>query len=331
MLWLAQKPGTEVITLEDNFRSNSEITEAAQKMIEHNRTRLVKRTTSVKGAGGAFIVADQLLNEGAEIAAVAEGITGEIDSGTAPTEIAVLCRTNHIAYEYMKALDAAGIPVTKREKSGMPKDWPLARALVELMSQPDNDTLAYFFLVAKYVAEGQTPTSARKEANEVRLAANSQHRTINQSLWNYNSNIPAVAILGTVVCSHLSKETRMLLCEIVKEIGPESSPLDLSLAVAQRNEVVQEEAKEGVRVLTIHGAKGLEFDAVFLVGWEDETIPGRSQGNEIEEERRLAYVAVTRARELVAITHCKNRTTSWGAIATCTPSRFISELAGQSE
>ena len=81
-----------------------------------------------------------------------------------------------------------------------------------------------------------------------------------------------------------------------------------------------------IRALTIHAAKGREFSAVFLVGFEEETIPGKRKNVDIEEERRLAYVGATRAKNFLAISYAQSRVTPWGALEACTPSRFIQEL-----
>ncbi len=84
-----------------------------------------------------------------------------------------------------------------------------------------------------------------------------------------------------------------------------------------------------VALMTVHAAKGLEFSAVFLTGMEEDTFPFRSQDptrrNDVEEERRLAYVAVTRAREKLWITHAERRMI-FGATRYCAPSSFLADL-----
>jgi DNA helicase-2/ATP-dependent DNA helicase PcrA len=84
-----------------------------------------------------------------------------------------------------------------------------------------------------------------------------------------------------------------------------------------------------VAMMTVHGAKGLEFTAVFLTGMEEEMFPYRGldaeHADELEEERRLAYVAITRARRALAITHAQTRTI-FGRTRYSTPSRFIADL-----
>ena len=88
------------------------------------------------------------------------------------------------------------------------------------------------------------------------------------------------------------------------------------------------EDKDKVTIMTIHSAKGLEFKYVYLVGLEDELFPSRMSMNteqELEEERRLFYVAITRAERRATISYALQRY-KWGSPATCRPSRFIKEI-----
>lgn len=86
---------------------------------------------------------------------------------------------------------------------------------------------------------------------------------------------------------------------------------------------------EKVTLMTVHGAKGLEFELVLLTGMEEDMFPYRSQeprnAEEMEEERRLAYVAVTRARQHLVVTHCKQRQI-FGTTRLGVPSRFVGDF-----
>ena len=100
------------------------------------------------------------------------------------------------------------------------------------------------------------------------------------------------------------------------------------VALVNDNDTTYEEDK--VNIMTIHAAKGLEFETVFLTGWEEGTFPSQrsleEKGNSaLEEERRLAYVAITRAKNNLYISYACNRK-MYGSYQACIPSRFIHEL-----
>ena len=104
---------------------------------------------------------------------------------------------------------------------------------------------------------------------------------------------------------------------------------NVSLLTDQDEET--EEDRNKVTLMTVHSAKGLEFKHVYIVGMEEMLFPNQmSMGSqsELEEERRLFYVAVTRARKQATLTYALNRY-RWGTPIDCTPSRFISEIDPQ--
>lgn len=89
----------------------------------------------------------------------------------------------------------------------------------------------------------------------------------------------------------------------------------------------EEEGAEGVQMLTLHASKGLEFPYVFIIGMEEDILPHRSsiEADTIEEERRLAYVGITRARQNLVFTYASKRK-QYGEVIDCAPSRFLDEL-----
>ena len=92
----------------------------------------------------------------------------------------------------------------------------------------------------------------------------------------------------------------------------------------------QQPKDDGVALLTVHSAKGMEFDVVFLIGMTEGTFPDyRAKGRSLEEERRGAFVAVTRSKRLLYITYPKTRVMPWGATKIQQPSRYVSALFGE--
>jgi superfamily I DNA/RNA helicase len=102
------------------------------------------------------------------------------------------------------------------------------------------------------------------------------------------------------------------------------------LTLEQEREEEKAEEREGVTLITLHAAKGLEFPDVWLVGAENGVLPherSKAEGT-VEEERRLLYVGITRARHRLTITHCSTRR-KFGSVSSCTPSPFLLELQGE--
>jgi ATP-dependent DNA helicase Rep len=89
----------------------------------------------------------------------------------------------------------------------------------------------------------------------------------------------------------------------------------------------EEEAADSVQLMTLHASKGLEFPHVYIIGMEEELLPHRTSIEEdnIEEERRLCYVGITRAKKTLTLTHCAKRK-QFGEMIDCMPSRFLDEL-----
>ncbi len=111
--------------------------------------------------------------------------------------------------------------------------------------------------------------------------------------------------------------TERPLSEIVSKI--------MLMDILERNQ--EEEAGDQVSLMTLHAAKGLEFPHVFLIGMEENLLPHQNsiETDNIEEERRLAYVGITRAQRSLTFSYCTHRK-RYGEISECEPSRFLSEL-----
>ena len=102
------------------------------------------------------------------------------------------------------------------------------------------------------------------------------------------------------------------------------------LTLEQEREEEKAEERDGVTLITLHAAKGLEFPEVWLVGAENGVLPherSKAEGT-VEEERRLLYVGITRARHRLTITHCSTRR-KFGSVSSCSPSPFLLELQGE--
>ena len=100
----------------------------------------------------------------------------------------------------------------------------------------------------------------------------------------------------------------------------------VALLTDQDNE--KEEGRDKVTLMTMHSAKGLEFNCVYIAGMEDTLFPSpmsNGSAGELEEERRLFYVALTRAKKHAILSYALNRY-KWGNLERCRPSRFLREV-----
>lgn len=307
----------ELHKLEENFRSFTAVTAAAQRLIEHNRERPAKRTVSARGVGGR-VAAAELSNPGEESARIASLVKMEL-VGRRPEDLAVLTRTNETASALAKELAAAGIPVAARVDANLPRDLARARALASYLCNPENDTLGFLYTAA--VLEDD------RRAHDLANEAATLRKSINAHAYGFGRGLPASEYARHAAMTGISAEARMFAAEKFRNL-PEDAPmveLAAALGAGAEFDAARSLAKEGVRVLTVHSAKGLEFDTVFLAGFEDEAIPGRRKDVDLEEERRLAYVAITRAKRVVQFTSARIRNTKWGGLEPRTPSRFIAE------
>lgn len=321
----------EIIMLEENFRSRVEICTAAQRLIDHTSgARYPKATISTRGTGGLVLRVPAEGNSGAEAAEISRIVRAESATGVAWNEIAVLARTNAVCAEIRDQLKAEGVPVAEGAKSGLPRDWALAKAIVELAANPLNDTLAYFCILAKERHLGQPEKNARKVANDAQRVARSNMRPLCRELAFGKTDAPRLGNINVFLSDHqISTETRMRISGLMRLLPVDADLLQLALAMTQ-DHGTSVPAETGVTVTTMHGAKGREWDVVILAGFEEEEMVSRSNvdpsSETVDEARRLAYVAVTRARNRLFITHSRMRKTSWGAIEPHRPCRFLEEM-----
>jgi len=130
----------------------------------------------------------------------------------------------------------------------------------------------------------------------------------------------------------LSQLTQVLKAD--QQDGPEKdgdSAIENAIAKLILRDILDREQEESaddkVQLLTLHAAKGLEFLHVFMIGMEEGILPHKNsvEGGQIEEERRLAYVGITRAQRTLTMTSARQRT-QYGETSSTTPSRFVDEL-----
>ena len=299
-----------LLFLNENYRSGSAICTAANRLIAHNVKRLPKQLVSATGTEGGVLV-DHHDTGAEEAAGISASIKARIKSGDAPDEIAVLLRTNRLVSEYRKVLQDSGVPVRSKAADDSPADWPVARAFIAMLTNPENDGVTYRFLKAKL---------GQEKADQMQRNATADFTTLN-SMFLHIRNVALSDVTTAMMQAQLGRESIGRVRDAVATLQPEATILELQYALAQKDAVAREEG-HGVTVCTLHSAKGREMDFVYLPAWEEKILPF---GENIDEERRLAYVGITRARRQVVITSADNRNKEWTGMTVMQASRFVQE------
>lgn len=317
---LAREPGLELHTLELNFRCAPLICSAANRLIGHNQDRLQKLTLSPgDDISGKVLLRPANGIDDEERTRILDNVRKLLADGVPAMEMAILCRYNSTVGEFAQAAEAMGLPVRKKAEQKLPVDWGLTRAAVELLNAPYNSMVARTFAKMKWGAE--------KSAAMQREADLHQHPMID----HVPVSVPVLfgkgldELLTGLSRLGISRESLDLVRERWEEMTTPTLPA-LSLAMAQKPE--HHEMGEGVTITTIHGAKGREWGTVYVVAMEQEIMPGK---RDLEEERRIAFVAITRAKARLVLSAAVGRRQPWGnnRHAASTPSQFFAEVEAQ--
>ena len=360
-------PNVKVVRLEQNYRSTRTIIAAANAVIEKNTNRIPKTLFS-ENETGEPIVLHGALDERYEAWFVAEQAAGLIDRGVAPNEIAVLYRENAQSRVLEEALLHAGLPYRVLgtrffERKEVKDVLSYLRAAINPKGKSDltrivgvpprgigKVTVEKMLSGQPLGAAGPKVAAFREMLLKIRHAVNTlpaseavrfcieasgiqkmyggkteedaEHLGNVRELANlaakYESDAPPTGIERLLEEAALQSEQDEL--DINRDKGGPASP-----------------SQGGISLMTVHAAKGLEFDAVFVVGMEQGLFPSvrndpsRRSGAEAdesrdpEEERRLFYVALTRARKHLFLSYAYERT-KYGTRERALPSEFLSDI-----
>lgn len=354
-------PGTRVRVLGRNYRSSGAIVCAAARLIEVNPERRPKRLWT-PNPPGAPIARCAFADDEHEARAVAAWCSGQVRAGTKPDEVAVLFRVRRLATPLAAALLAAGVPHRILGGRELLAHAELRDALahLRLLANPrDRDA----FRRAAGTLPGVGPkaidrlldrpgdplTATAEHAHAVAGIAVRARRTLTDwsrallGLAERELALPqfvAEAIRASGLAERYGPESSTSdparlerlrrLVRIAREHAERDPQLDLggflaALALAAGEDAADSEPAPAGRVTlaTVHAAKGLEWDAVWVCGLEEGTLPAERALalGELAEERRLAYVALTRARHELVLSHARHRAQRWDL----QPSRFLAE------
>jgi len=360
-------PGAAVIRLEQNYRSTSHILAAASGVIAENGGRLGK-TLWTEAADGEKVRVLGVWDGPEEARVVSDEIEAAQRQGTSLDDMAILVRAQFQTREFEDRFIQIGLPYRiiggfRFYERAEIRD---ALAYLRLVNQPADDLA--FERIVNVPKRGLGDKAiekihrlARAEQIPLTLAA---ARIIDSDELTPQARRALAGFVGDVArwrdlsgsMSHpdLARQildesgyTAMLQAERTADAGGRLENLsELARAMEEYetlgaflehvslvmdNDALVSDAK--VTVMTIHAAKGLEFDTIFLVGWEEGVFPSQRALDEggnasLEEERRLAYVAITRARRRCTILHAANRRI-YGQWTSSIPSRFVEELPNE--
>lgn len=357
-------PDAAVVTLRSNYRSMGKILRIATKVIEHNKRRHPKELFAARGEGGQVAVV-RVMSEKEEALFVLREIKKLQAEGVPISRIAVLYRTHSQSRPFEEVFRAARVPyrITGGIKFFQRKEIKDVLAYLRVLVNPeDSVSLERILNVPPRGLGGATLSRAREEARTAGVSllmglarvADKSGPAMRERITNFLDlilslaeaarNLDAAQVLEMTLersgyMEYLRSDTSVQAQErlenveelvlSVREFVSSSAQTDVG-AYLDRVALLQpadEAVGEGVNLMTIHAAKGLEFECVFICGLEEGLLPhfnAFGDSKALEEERRLMYVAMTRARDHLYMTFASTRT-RLGGIMSMQPSRFLAD------
>jgi len=355
-----------IIRLEQNYRSHGNILAAANAIIKHNRERLGKNLWTDAGDGEP-IRAFEAYSDIDEARFIVDEIRELVRDGVPATQCAILYRSNAQSRVLEHELFTKGVPY--KVYGGLRfferQEVKHALAYLRLLGNPDDDTA--FLRVVNFPTRGigarsleNLQAAAHQMNSSLYNAAASLTGKAGQAVGAFirlvetlrqeTEKLPLPEIIEHVVeksglAQHyrLEKEGQERLENLDELINAAATFVDdegaigeggalasfLAHASLESGEHQAGEGQEAVQLMSVHAAKGLEFDVVFISGLEQGLFPHEnavSEGRDgLEEERRLMYVAVTRARQRLYLS-CAQTRMLHGQTRYCTPSSFLDEI-----
>ena len=358
--------GANVIRLEQNYRSHGNILAAANAIIKNNRERLGKNLWTDAGDGEP-IRAFEAYSDLDEARFIVEEIRELVREGTSPTQVAILYRSNAQSRVLEHELFTKGVPY--KVYGGLRfferQEIKHALAYLRLLGNQDDDTA--FLRVVNFPTRGigaRSLENLQATAHQINSSLYNAAASLTgkagqtvgafvrliETLRQETANLPLPEIIEHVVeksglAQHyrVEKEGQERLENLDELINAAATFVDdegaigeggalasfLAHASLEAGEHQAGEGQEAVQLMSVHAAKGLEFDVVFISGLEQGLFPHENSVNEgkegLEEERRLMYVAVTRARQRLYVS-CAQTRMLHGQTRYCVPSSFLDEI-----
>lgn len=351
-----QFSNVKFIKLEQNYRSTDEILNAANELISHNKNRLGKNLTSMNG-GGEKIEILRSDEESIEAAKIAEAIKKLLSSGVAPSQIAVLYRVNALSRALEEGLNRAKIPY---KMVGGVKFYERAEikdtiAYLRLVNDEHDDFSMRRIINVPKRGIGKVSLAKLEELSRLRLislfdAFSEPDAGLSakaaQALAELKSGIASISALADTIKKIDALEPAFGLkayyaslpdgadrvanidefLAMLKDEASNKPDFDLAEFLNELSLLSDQDAVSGdaMNIMSVHASKGLEFEHLFVIGLEEGFFPLLGDSNDIEEERRLAYVAITRAKRTLTLSFAASRFYR-GKRERLDASRFIAE------
>jgi len=352
-------PDAQRVTLNTNYRSTDRVIALAERVIENNDVRFAKKMqgTGVDGDKVTFFLADDVT---AEADCIAEKIANLLDEGIPFSEMAVIYRTNLQGGVFARALYKRGIPYELRESGGNVYDHWIAKDLLAylyLAENEESDTALRRILnkPKRYIGKDLLAEAEKMPYTLMRsfFACPSLKKWQEEHLENLRADLNQIRrknvynglkyirkVIGydeyLEEFAAYRRSSAQVLWEIADEIMETArdcadvrefrNRLEEMSRQMQAQADQKERKRSGVQLMTMHGAKGLEFRAVFLPSLIEGVIPHEKGMEQAEEERRLFYVAMTRTGEKLCLSAVRKRYEK-----ETKPSRFLAEMGLETE
>ncbi|MEO5873883.1 MAG: ATP-dependent DNA helicase UvrD2 [Streptosporangiaceae bacterium] len=298
----AEFPDATVVRLVRDYRSTPQVVRLANEVLKRSKQRLELIAQRPDGPSPTYAEYDDELAEAEDTARKARKL---IDDGLPAREIAVLFRINAQSAAFEQAFADAGVPYVLRGAERFFERPAVREAVIRL--------------------RGAARSGADAELDGMGLI-----QTVRSVLSGVGFTDKAPEGTGAAREKWESLSALAQLAEDMAIENPQAGLREFVTEIEERTAAQHAPTLEGVTLASLHAAKGLEWDAVFLAGLVDGTLPiiYAETADQVEEERRLLYVGITRAREHLALSWALSRTP--GGRKSRRPSRFLDGIAPQS-
>jgi DNA helicase-2/ATP-dependent DNA helicase PcrA len=335
-------PEAKVYNLEQNYRSTQIILDAAKNVIKNNSTH-IPLDLWTENKGGEKIVVYSGGTDREEVAFVISEITNQLLTGKSFSDIAVLYRTNAQSRNMEEALIKNNIPyrIFGGVRFYSRKEIKDIVAFLRVIHNPKDSVSWKRIVNTPPRGVGQKSVEKLKDRKWDLDEIEKVSKLPIKKWIDSKSSLSTLELMEDVLADTgyikwlddgtpeaLSRIENIKELKSVASLFVELSEFLENVSLIENSERPSQSNNEGVTLLTAHASKGLEFPIVFIIGMEEGLFPhSQSVGEqqELEEERRLCYVAITRAKERVFITNAKSRL-YFGNIQANLPSRFLSEI-----